>query len=44
MDPAVAEYATPLIFQPLLRTYAEKLGESRGHPLTVRRYMWKMSY
>ena len=21
-----------------------KLADSRGHPLTVRRYMWKMDY
>ena len=41
---SVAEYVTPLIFSPVLRAYAEKLGEAKGHPLTVRRYMWKMEY
>jgi fructoselysine 6-phosphate deglycase len=41
---SVAEYLTPLIFSPVLRVYAEKLGEAKGHPLTVRRYMWKMEY
>jgi fructoselysine 6-phosphate deglycase len=41
---SVAEHVTPLIFSPVLRAYAEKLGEAKGHPLTVRRYMWKMDY
>lgn len=40
----VAEYITPLVFQPLMRSYAVRLSEERGHPLTVRRYMWKMEY
>ena len=44
VDPAVAEYLEPLVFQPLLRIYAIRLAEERGHPLTVRRYMWKMEY
>ncbi|ACM39453.1 SIS domain-containing protein [Agrobacterium vitis] len=42
--PEVAEYITPLVFQPLMRIYAVELAERRGHPLTVRRYMWKMEY
>jgi fructoselysine 6-phosphate deglycase len=41
---SVAEHVTPLIFLPVLRAYAEKLAEAKGHPLTVRRYMWKMEY
>jgi len=41
---SVAEYITPLVFAPVLRTYAEKLGAARGHPMTVRRYMWQMEY
>lgn len=44
VDSSVAEYITPLVFQPLLRSYAIRLSEDRGHPLTVRRYMWKMDY
>jgi fructoselysine 6-phosphate deglycase len=40
----VSEYIAPLVFSPILRAYAEKLGEAKGHPLTVRRYMWKMEY
>lgn len=41
---SVSEYLTPLIFSPVLRAYADKLAEAKGHPLTVRRYMWKMEY
>lgn len=44
IDAAVLEYVQPLIFQPLLRAFAIRLADERGHPLTVRRYMWKMEY
>ena len=44
MEPAMLEYLQPLIFQPLLRGYAIRLADERGHPLTVRRYMWRMEY
>ncbi|MER9947305.1 SIS domain-containing protein [Mesorhizobium sp. M0047] len=44
VDEGVREYLTPFVFLPLLRTYAVALSEARGHPLTVRRYMWKMDY
>jgi fructoselysine 6-phosphate deglycase len=40
----VSEYLAPLVFAPVLRAYADKLAEAKGHPLTVRRYMWKMEY
>lgn len=40
----VAEYLQPLVFSPVLRAYADKLAEAKGHPLSVRRYMWKMEY
>lgn len=33
-----------LVFTPLLRLYAERLADHRGHPLSVRRYMWRMEY
>ncbi len=39
-----AEYLTPMLFTALLRAYAVALADSRGHPLTVRRYMWRMEY
>lgn len=38
------EYVTQIVFGYLLRAYANRLAEDRGHPLTVRRYMWKMDY
>lgn len=44
IDEGVREYLTPLVFLPLLRIYANALADARGHPLTVRRYMWKMDY
>jgi fructoselysine-6-P-deglycase FrlB-like protein len=28
----------------VFRTYAEALADARCHPLTVRRYMWKLEY
>ena len=40
----VAEYLTPIMFNLVLRLYAVELGDKRGHPLTVRRYMWRMEY
>lgn len=33
-----------LVLVPVLRQYAERLADHRGHPLTVRRYMWRMEY
>lgn len=40
----VSEYLAPLVFSPVLRAYADKLADAKGHPLSVRRYMWKMDY
>lgn len=40
----VSEFLAPLVFSPLLRVYADTLADAKGHPLTVRRYMWKMEY
>ncbi len=33
-----------LLFNVVLRTYADALADHRGHPLSVRRYMWRMDY
>ncbi|TIP14330.1 SIS domain-containing protein [Mesorhizobium sp.] len=41
---SVSEYLAPLVFMPILRVYADKLSDAKGHPLTVRRFMWKMEY
>lgn len=33
-----------ILFNIVLRTYADALADHRGHPLSVRRYMWRMEY
>lgn len=33
-----------LIASRVLRMFADQLGDHRGHPLSVRRYMWRMEY
>ena len=38
------EYFVPLVAGVVLRQYADGLAEHTGHPLSVRRYMWKMEY
>jgi fructoselysine 6-phosphate deglycase len=40
----VIDYVEHMAFGTLLRIYSDKLAHSRGHPLTVRRYMWQMEY
>lgn len=40
----VKGYFGPLVLNYVLRKYAEQLAESRNHPLTTRRYMWKVEY
>lgn len=44
IDPVLKPYLSAPIMAAVLRTYAERLAEHRGHPLSVRRYMWKMEY
>jgi fructoselysine 6-phosphate deglycase len=44
VDPALYPYFSAPIMGAILRTYAERLSEHKGHPLSVRRYMWKMEY
>ncbi|RLQ87003.1 SIS domain-containing protein [Notoacmeibacter ruber] len=44
IDSDVVEYVEHMAFGTLLRVYSDKLAFSRGHPLTVRRYMWQMEY
>lgn len=41
---SVATYFNPMVHTAVFRTYAEALAEERQHPLTVRRYMWKLEY
>lgn len=33
-----------LLFNVVLRSHADALADHRGHPLSVRRYMWRMEY
>ena len=43
---AVKEYAkvNPILIDGLLRPFGEAIASERKHPLTMRRYMWKLSY
>jgi fructoselysine-6-P-deglycase FrlB-like protein len=41
---SVAEYFNPMLISGVLRVYAEQLALVRNHPLTKRRYMWKLEY
>ncbi len=44
VDEDLVEYFGPAIVGAVLRQYADGLAEHTGHPLSVRRYMWKMEY
>ncbi|UQS84190.1 SIS domain-containing protein [Bombilactobacillus thymidiniphilus] len=38
----VIDYFNPILLTGVMRIYAVKLSEKRQHPLTKRRYMWKL--
>ncbi|AYV73497.1 MULTISPECIES: SIS domain-containing protein [Niallia] len=40
----VVDYFNPMLISGVLRVYAEQLSYVRNHPLTKRRYMWKLEY
>ena len=40
----IVEYFNPMLISTVLRIYAEQLAIVRHHPLTKRRYMWKLKY
>lgn len=44
IDQSVVEFFNPILFVNVLREYAEQLAEQRKHPLSERRYMWKLEY
>mgnify|MGYP002519468267 CR=1 FL=1 len=44
IDNSVVEFFNPLVINPALRMFASKLADERKHPLSVRRYMWKLKY
>ena len=40
----VAEYFNPMVISAVMRVYAEHISVVRSHPLSMRRYMWKLKY
>ncbi len=44
VDSSVIDYFNPMLITAVLRVYAEQLALQRNHPLTKRRYMWKLEY
>lgn len=44
VEDSMKGYFAPLVAGAVLRQYADQLAEFKGHPLSVRRYMWKMDY
>ena len=42
--PSVVDYFNPMLITAILRVYAEQLAIARNHPLSKRRYMWKLQY
>jgi fructoselysine-6-P-deglycase FrlB-like protein len=44
IDKSVVEFFNPMMITGVLRVYAEQLAIVRNHPLTMRRYMWKLEY
>lgn len=41
---SVRDYFNPMLITAVFRVYAEELSYARQHPLTKRRYMWKLEY
>ena len=41
---SVKEYFNPILIDGILRPFGEALAAARSHPLTMRRYMWKLEY
>lgn len=44
VDESVRGLTAHLLFGVVLRVFADALADHRGHPLSVRRYMWRMEY
>lgn len=40
----IVEFVEPFMFNAIMRHYSQRLAFERGHPLTVRRYMWQIDY
>ena len=41
---SVITYFNPIVHTAVMRVFAEHIAEARQHPLTMRRYMWKLEY
>ncbi|MCF1602731.1 MAG: SIS domain-containing protein [Tetragenococcus koreensis] len=44
IEKSVLDYFNPFVITAVFRVYAEELAKARQHPLTKRRYMWKLEY
>lgn len=44
VDEQVRGAVAHLVLGPVLRIFADELADHSGHPLSVRRYMWRMDY
>lgn len=44
IDKDLEEILSPFVIGPVIRRYADHLSDTTGHPLSVRRYMWRMEY
>lgn len=44
IDEDLRGYFAPVVLGAVMRQYADALADHRGHPLSVRRYMWRMEY
>ncbi len=44
IDSSVITYFNPLLHTAVFRVYAEEISIARQHPLSLRRYMWKLEY
>lgn len=44
LDNAVVEYFSPLLLTAVVDVYNRQLADARQHPLSTRRYMWKVPY
>lgn len=44
VDEGLRGYIAPLVLNTVLRQFANELAEARNHPLSTRRYMWKVPY
>nr|WP_246869643.1 hypothetical protein [Priestia megaterium] len=42
MRKKVVDYVNPMLITGVIRVYAEQLAIARNHPLSKRRYMWKL--